>query len=297
MEYKTFNKGSLIKLNNMYKCIVNHNSGFFSNCTCSLVDLIECIHYLKDTNIELDTRNTFNLYKNAEKNGDIGFEYFKKTDNTKKIDIIYEKGVQVESGMFMTPYKTINFEKMNPYISKYFSPSKQIENIIISMETKYKIDYDHTCCIFFRGLDKFVETGVPEYDIFCDKAKDITKYEKNIRFLLQTDETDFFDYAKNIFNNNIIFNDEIRHMKHSKTILEKSLDKNDNFKYSLNFLAIVIIMSRCKYVICNTSNISLWISLFRGNTSNFHQYLRQIPKFWDSFTNPLYNSSVKDVWY
>ena len=86
-------------------------------------------------------------------------------------------------------------------------------------------------------------------------------------------------------------------MKHSKTILEYSLTKNDNFKYSLYFLAIVIIMSRCKYVICNTSNVSLWISLFRGNTNNLHQYLRQIPKFHGVQANPLYNSSVKDVWY
>ena len=297
MEYKTFNKGTLVKSNNTYICIVNQNSGFFSNCTCSLVDLIESVHHLKDTNIELDTKNTFKLYKNTEKNGDIGFEYFKKTDNNKKIDIIYEKGVQVESGMSFTPYKTINFEKFNPYISKYFSPSKQIESIISLMEKKYKIEYDNTCCIFFRGLDKFVETCVPDYDIFCDKAMDVTKNENNVRFLLQSDETEFFDYAKNIFNNNIIFNDEIRHMKHSKTILEKSLDKNDNFKYSLNFLAIVIIMSRCKYVICNTTNVSLWISLFRGNTINFHQYLKQIPKFWGTLKNPLYDDSVKDVWY
>ena len=297
MEYKTANGSTVVKQHSARKCIVNHNAGFFSNCTVCLVDLIESIQYFKNTNIELDTRNTFNLYKNTEKNGDIGFEYFKKTDNTKKIDIIYEKGVQVESGISLTPYKTINFEKMNPYISKYFSESDKVKNIITMMEKKYKIDYNNTCCVFFRGLDKFVETGVPEYDIFCDKAKNITNNENNIRFLLQSDETEFFDYAKNIFTNNLIFNDEIRHMKHSKTILEYSLNKNDNFKYSLYFLAIVIIMSRCKYVICNTSNISLWISLFRGNTSNFHQYLRQIPKFHNVAVNTLYDSSVKEVWY
>ncbi len=297
MEYRTFNIGIVAKYNDGYRCIVNHNAGFFSNCTVCLVDLIESIEYLKNTNIELDTRNTFQVYKNSEKNGDIGFEYFKKTDNNKKVDIIYEKGTNVETGMFILPYKTLLFDKINPYISKYFFPSEQITNIISFMEKKYKIDYDNTCCVFFRGLDKFIETGVPKYDIFCNKAKDITNNENNIRFLLQSDETEFFDYAKNIFTNNFIFNDEIRHMKHSKTILENSLNKNDNFKYSLYFLAIVIIMSRCKYVICNTSNVSLWIALFRGNTINLHQYLRQIPKFNNVGVNPLYDSSVKDVWY
>lgn len=296
MEYKTLNRATIIKYNDGYRCIVNHNAGFFSNCTVCLVDLIESIAHFKNTNIELDTRNTFQFYKNPEKNNDIGPEYFKKTYNM-KVDIIYEKGTKVESGMCMLPYKTINFEKMNPYISKYFSPSKQIENIIISMEKKYEIDYENTCCVFFRGLDKFVETGVPEYGIFCDKAKNMTNNENNIRFLLQTDETEFFDYAKNIFTNHLIFNDEIRHMKHSKTILENSLNKNENFKYSLYFLAIVIIMSRCKYVICNTSNVSLWIALYRGNANNLYQYLRQIPKFHNVCVNPLYDSCVKDVWY
>lgn len=294
MEYRTSMQAIVIKSKDVYTCFVNHNAGFFSNCTVCLTDLIESIHHLKDINVELNTTNTFKLYKNAEKNGDIGLEYFKQTDN-KEIDIIYEK---IDPGyIFVTPYKTINFSKINPYISKYFSSSEQIKNIISSMEKKYKIDYDNTCCVFFRGLDKFIETGVPEYNIFCNKAKDITKKENNIRFLLQTDETEFFDYAKNIFNNNFIFYDEIRHMKHSKTILEYSLDKNENFKYSLYFLAIVIIMSRCKYVICNTSNVSLWISLFRGNTTNLHQYLRQIPKFHNIAVNPLYDSSIKDFWY
>ena len=285
------------QIKDKYICNINHSAGFFSNCTVSLVSLIESIAYFKNTNVELDTTNTFNLYKNAEKNGDIYLEYFKKADSTEKVDIIYEKGIKVESGVALLPYKTLMFNNLNTYINKYFNESDQITNIINMMEKKYKIDYENTCCVFFRGLDKFVETGIPGYDIFCNKAKEVTNKGNNIKFLLQSDETEFFDYVKNIFTNHLIFNDEIRHMKHSKTILEYSLTKNDNFKYSLYFLAIVIIMSRCKYVICNTSNVSLWISLFRGNTNNLHQYLRQIPKFHGVQANPLYNSSVKDVWY
>lgn len=295
--YKTTHGAITKKINNKYICYVNHNAGFFSNCTSCLVNLIESIEHFKDTNIELNTSNTFKLYKNAQKNKDIGSEYFKNVNDSKKVDIILEKGIKVESGMALLPYKTLLFDKFIPYIKKYFSVSDQVKNIISMMEKKYNIDYDNTCCVFFRGLDKFVETGIPGYDIFCNKAKEVTKNDKNIKFLLQSDETEFFDYAKNKFENNLIFNEEIRHMKHSKTILEHSLNKNENFKYSLYFLAIVIIMSKCKYVICNTSNISLWIALFRGDVNNLHQYLRQIPKFHNVCVNPLYDSSVKKVWY
>ena len=39
-----------------------------------------------------------------------------------------------------------------------------------------------------------------------------------------------------------------------------------------NFLAIMIIMSRCKHLITSAGNCDLWISLYRGHTDNLIQY-------------------------
>jgi hypothetical protein len=38
-------------------------------------------------------------------------------------------------------------------------------------------------------------------------------------------------------------------------------------------LASVLIMSKAKHIICTSSNVSLWIVLFRGYNNNIHQYL------------------------
>ena len=94
-----------------------------------------------------------------------------------------------------------------------------------------------------------------------------------MRFLIQSDESEFLEEMSNHFKNNFIFKDEIRHIKKDfkKTVDNHGKTPEENFHYSKYFLAIVLIMSRCKYVICNTGNISLWIALYRGNTSNFVQ--------------------------
>jgi hypothetical protein len=46
-----------------------------------------------------------------------------------------------------------------------------------------------------------------------------------------------------------------------------------NAVFSKYYLAITIIMSKCKYVICGSGNCSIWIMLYRGNNKNVCQYL------------------------
>ena len=50
--------------------------------------------------------------------------------------------------------------------------------------------------------------------------------------------------------------------------------KHLNHTFSRYFLAIIIIMSKCKYIICGSGNCSLWIILYRGNVKNVWQHLK-----------------------
>lgn len=66
------------------------------------------------------------------------------------------------------------------------------------------------------------------------------------------------------FPNNIVFNDEIITInKNEKTVDNHGKTPEINHKFALNFLAIVYIMSKCNYALCNSGNISLWILLYR----------------------------------
>jgi hypothetical protein len=51
------------------------------------------------------------------------------------------------------------------------------------------------------------------------------------------------------------------------------LNKTNIDTYSQYYLAITMIMAKCKFVLCANGNCSLWIALFRGNSDNiFHLY-------------------------
>ena len=76
---------------------------------------------------------------------------------------------------------------------------------------------------------------------------------------------------KSEFPNNIIFYDEIRHMPNQISTVDK-IYKDLNYDYSLKYLAITLIMSKCKYIICNAGNCSIWMIFFRNNTTNVTQF-------------------------
>jgi hypothetical protein len=73
-------------------------------------------------------------------------------------------------------------------------------------------------------------------------------------------------------DNSFYFKDEIRVINRNANISVDLINKNENFLYSQYYLAITYIMSKCKFIICNTGNCSLWISLFRGNSTNIFQF-------------------------
>jgi hypothetical protein len=141
------------------------------------------------------------------------------------------------------------------------------------MEEKYGLvgNYDNICVLFHRGNDKQRETTLCGYDEIFSKSKEIERQNPDIRFLIQSDETDFIECFSNVYSDHIQFKDEIRHMRKCDNSVDKVFPEM-NYKFSKYFLAIVIIMSKCKHVVCGSGNISMWIAFFRGNVENFHQY-------------------------
>ena len=78
--------------------------------------------------------------------------------------------------------------------------------------------------------------------------------------------------TKKFPNNSFYFKDEIRHIKKCDNGVD-FIDKSRNNLFSKYYFAITIIMSRCKYILCNSSNCSLWIMLYREKCDNVIQFL------------------------
>ena len=269
---------------------INHIGGFFSCCTVNLESIVNYFNKEKKTPEKIDSTGQFNMYKPISKiNQDIKSDYF---DTTFEI-ISYESDIyftKENDELQFSEYSKLEFNKITPFIRKYFTPSPEIIKTICQIEEKYEIKYDNLCAIFYRGNDKEIETILPSYDEFIQKAKDVREKNPEIVFLIQSDETEFLVEMKKAFPSSIIFYDEIRHVSKKVVTVDRLCPPDLNYLYSKLFLAIIIILSKCKYVITTTGNCSLWISFFRGNANGIQQFLSRKKIIWGTF-NPYYKES------
>ena len=247
------------------------DSGFFSQSTLILCGILEYINNFKKLPTTVDSSQSFSWYKTIDEI-DITENYFKKfkegyyLSNDENIDfnIFYQ----------FRDYRWINYEKITPIINQYFSPSLQITNIIDNITAKYSVDYENTCVLFYRGNDKITETPLCDYREYIHFTQYILSKKPHVKFLIQSDETEFIEYFTYLYpNNSFYFKDEIRHMKKQNSTVDKVF-KDDNSLYSKYYLAITIIMSKCNYIVCGSGNCSAWIMLYRGNAVNICQNLQ-----------------------
>jgi hypothetical protein len=247
-----------------------HDGGFFSCCSVRLHFLIEFFNNHKELPYSYVTKKYFLCNKDNE-DDDLTFNYFKHYNEIPK-QITYEREIDFKEWYQYKNYTKIDMEGLLPFIEKYFTPSDIIINIQKEMEKKYDLDYDNICVLFFRGNDKATEIKLPPSDAYIDLAKELLEKDPNIKFLIQSDETNFINEMKEEFPNNIIFYDEIRHMYKKCATVNNISNKQQNYVYSLYYYAITLIMSKCKYVICNSGNCALWIAFYRQNADNIFQF-------------------------
>ena len=76
-------------------------------------------------------------------------------------------------------------------------------------------------------------------------------------------------------NISFYFKDEIRHMKKCDNTVDIKM-ASQNYEFSKKYLAITLIMSKCKYIICGSGNCDVWVMLYRGNNKNVIQNLNGV---------------------
>jgi len=252
--------------------IITHNAGFFSCCSVKLNNIVKYVNANLKLPESIDSSEQFQWYK-KDIHQDITYEYFEHYDNIQNININFHVNYNFETDPQFTNYSTIDYNKINLITQKYFSPSAKIINIMNNLEEKYNLVYDNICVLFYRGNDKITETSLSNYDDYLLYANVILRENPNITFLIQSDETEFINFIREKFpHNSFYFNDEIRHINRCNNTVDH-LMKDKNYEFSKYYLAITIIMSKCKYVVCGSGNCSIWIMYYRGNNKNVYQFL------------------------
>jgi hypothetical protein len=245
-----------------------HDGGFFSCCSVRLHFLIEFFNKYKELPMTYITKDYFVCNKRTP-DEDLTFHYFKHYHTIDEA-IVYTKDIEFKEWYQYKIFDKLDLEGLKPFIKKYFTPNDVIFDLQKMMEEKYKLDYDNLCVLFYRGNDKATEIKLPPLDYYIEYGKSMLEHNPNITFLIQSDETNFINQMKEEFPNNIVFYDEIRHIYKKNTTVNKVF-KETNYKYSFLYFAITLIMSKCKYIICNAGNCSLWMMFYRGNWNNIVQ--------------------------
>lgn len=250
--------------------IITHNAGFFSCCSVRLDRIINYINTNKKLPNHVDTSESFSWYK-IDKTGDITYDYFERPNNLEDIIIDENTLINYEQYNQFSNYSELDYKNICNIVKKYFTPSQDINNIIKNLETKYNLNYDNICVLFYRGNDKNRETKICGYNEYIKYANIVIHKNPEINFLIQSDETQFIELMTRTFpNNSFYFKDEIRHMNKCDNTVDKTM-KDKNYIFSRYYLGITIVMSKCKYIICGSGNCSIWIMLYRENNINVYQ--------------------------
>jgi len=250
--------------------VVTHSSGFFSCCSLRLWHIIQYMNKNQALPTKVDSSQQFTVYKKRNDARDITFDYFVHYDIMPPIPVSsmsYHWDDQFE------PYSPLPYHVLCPVVQKYFTPNDAIMKLAHDMEIKYNIHYSNTCVLFYRGNDKNTETFICNYDEYVKRARDILAIEPTIRFFIQSDETEFIEMFSKLFPNSFILHDEIRHIPKCNSTVDFQ-DMSLNYDYSKKYLAITLLMSRCKYVVCGSGNCSIWIMFYRGHANNVCQQLK-----------------------
>lgn len=280
---------------------VCHNAGFFSCVTQRLEMILRYFNQYHQLPQIIDSSEQFFYYK-VRNDDDINYRFFQPSEQI-PIDIKYSLPVCVTNlpnEQQFSDYTKLNFDSLKPFINKYFAVSKEVQQTVGQIESKYHIDCDNLCVLFYRGLAKSWETNLASYQEYLNKAESILAENPNITFLLQSDETEFFNFMQSKLPKSISFQNEITHTSKINCNripdVERQLPRNQRITHAIRFLAIVQIMAKSRFVVTYSGNAGLWICLYRGHGQGIYQYLHHKKEIF-GVPNRFYDPLQTNFWF
>ena len=255
----------------LIKTLSPNTCGFFSCCTQILQKLCEHITKSKEYPDWYDSTELFVFYKNKEVT-DVPCGFFNMSINADERNKLLTKEPFINIMFQYKQFSSISFYNLTPMINVYFKPNERVINTMNILQEKYNINCDNTIAIYYRGTDKHIETNLGTKEIFEEKISSIMNNNRNLKLLIQSDSQQFIDYYKEKYPDIIFINENLTSYK-GDGIHREIKDTGLNYEKMFYLMATFLIISKCKYFICNSSNCSLWISLYRGHGDNIHQYL------------------------
>jgi len=250
----------------------NSDAGFFCQCSVLFTSIIQ---YYK-TNCKwpnkIDTSKQFEIYKPInKKHKDIFKDIFKINYDILSMNLHANFHPDFHYGNYWQ-FGDANWKIYSKPISRYFNPSDYVQSIIDKFIKKYNIDFMNTCAIYYRGTDKATEQQLLSFEYIVNRMEVIKKINKNIKFLVQSDQEEFINKIKEKYSDILFIEENITIT--GNIGIHNTFKDDDNYKILLNFIATIFIMKDCNYVITGSGNCSLWLALLRSNTLGYTKFFQ-----------------------
>jgi len=254
------------------------SQGFFSCSNMRFHNLIYFWNKHRTVPVLIDDSDLFKLYKPLlREKENIANDFFTTCE---EITIDSSGTVEILNGTTedqFSPFSCLRFDDTQPFVKRYFTPSQRIMDLQSALLTKYEINPPTTCAIYYRGTDKCTETKLGSFDVYAAKMSELLLINPDIQFIFQSDSYPFLEYmfeytdTHKIQNNIIVFEENVTtNTEYGVHFMRQGEKAYEDISH---LFASIVLMAQCKYIICSSSNVSLWMMYYRGHANNVHQLL------------------------
>lgn len=247
-------------------------SGLFSYCSINLFKIIKAFK----RGIKIKSVKFENLKIYQKEDDEVSLHEILFDDKYQMIDIIEPSNISFPLRAKDIFYKNTDIKnnEVKKIIKNWFNPREDILKIKEEFINKYNISPKNTIGLYYRGTDTTVERKqMTRFSyIYNQMIKILNENEYIENILLQTDDKFFQDYILDMdINKNIKIIKELPAIYSTRGYhFSNGYNKIDHAK---NIMAVTLLLSECDTVLCNTSNLSRWINIFRDNSDKFYQCL------------------------
>ena len=239
--------------------IVTRGGGGVTSCLS--VRLHDAVGYYNKHGVYpefIDSSNQFGFYQD-EPGQDISklilADY--KPDNSIPI-VGYDHGWQ------FAWYDEIELHKLSPLASMICPMSQAVGDKCYQFMSRI----DGRTAVLYRGNDKALDIPRTHYNAMIQMAAASYQASGCSRFIVQTDEVDFFKFFKEAYPDSIKFN-EIPQIKKDPDAFV--MPKSHRADFCINFISALRAIATAPQLLTNTGNTGIWTMLFRGHTKGVWQ--------------------------
>lgn len=174
-------------------------------------------------------------------------------------------------------YRDLDLSSMQKLALNYFQPSEELEARVETLRQQLVLDLDRTLAIVYRGTDKSTEVTLAQPSAYINAAKMLTEVDSTLQVLVQTDQEQARSEIMAAYEGNCSYfaqlptsnSNQAIHLDFARVATPKTGDKDE---WALNMMAVVVLLSRVKYLVTHTGNVSAWICFYRGTSEGVYQF-------------------------